>query len=184
MLQMLQRAMHYINELPFAVQSKLSAELAYAYAKNGQTKKASYHIKNARDILPEEGEEIPVYFAADSGLFQLLLFEGLTGLEMGTHDPKGGHYQWAYNNLERIESLPTTITVPERIRVEVINQRALIAVKTGNMEAFQQHLIAGIQGAKALSSQKRLQEAIANWKEARKVWPHEKQVLELADLLV
>jgi hypothetical protein len=52
------------------------------------------------------------------------------------------------------------------------------------MEDFRHHLIAGIQGAQALGSQKRRQEAIDNWKEARKVWPHETKVLELADLLV
>jgi len=63
-------------------------------------------------------------------------------------------------------------------------QRALAAVKVGNLEQFREHLIEGVNGAKALGSEKRRQEAIATYKEARLKWPHELQILELADLLV
>ena len=52
------------------------------------------------------------------------------------------------------------------------------------MEQFQRFLIEGVQGAKVLRSRKRKEEVVANWREARQKWPHEKKVLELADLLI
>ena len=41
-----------------------------------------------------------------------------------------------------------------------------------------------VANAKALNSETRRQEVIANWREARKVWPHESRVMQLADVLV
>jgi len=45
-------------------------------------------------------------------------------------------------------------------------------------------VIDGAATAKALNSEMRRQEVIANWKEARKVWPHESKAMHLADVLV
>jgi len=42
----------------------------------------------------------------------------------------------------------------------------------------------GTPAKKALNSEKRRQEVIANWKQARKAWPHQSRVMRLADMLV
>ncbi len=93
-------------------------------------------------------------------------------------------YTAAQQTLSQHERLDATIVVPERIRVEIINHQAATAIAQGDMELFQAYFQAGVQGAKALGSDKRMQEAITNWKAARERWPHEQRVLELADVLL
>jgi hypothetical protein len=45
-------------------------------------------------------------------------------------------------------------------------------------------VVEGIASAKALNSEARCQEVIANWKEARKMWPHESRMIQMTDVLV
>ncbi len=54
----------------------------------------------------------------------------------------------------------------------------------GDLEEFISYSTLGIQGARAIGSERRRQEVLANWKSALKTWPHEKRVLELAEVLV
>ncbi|MGH2479976.1 MAG: hypothetical protein ACRDHW_10010 [Ktedonobacteraceae bacterium] len=53
----------------------------------------------------------------------------------------------------------------------------------GDLDEAAHYLLAGIQGAIALGSEKRRQEALSNWQAAYKRWPQEKQVFELADVM-
>lgn len=189
MLRFHQQAMYAVNDVSPLLQSKLYAEIAYAYAKNGQVQEALFHIGKARDLFPGEVvEDVPSFLSTDYGLFSLVLFEGQTLLDVGMHEDDSSqgliYYTQAQAALAQIEQFPTTIIFPERFRIEIVNQQALADIKAGNLEQFRVHLIDGARGAKMLHSEKRQQEVLANWREARKVWPHEPLVTELADLLL
>lgn len=184
MLQVYQEASYHLKTVPYTLKSKVFAGLAHAYAQTGQVQEALRYIGEARTVFPTEYEEVPSFLSMDYGLFQVILFEGLTFLDLDKCYPDNGYAQDAWNKLTQIDYLSKGTNVPERIRIEIVNQRAMAAVRARNMEDFRAQLIAGAEGAKALESEKRRQEAFANYKAATKAWPHEAKVLELADLLI
>ncbi|MBV9688169.1 MAG: winged helix-turn-helix domain-containing protein [Ktedonobacteraceae bacterium] len=187
MLQTNQEAVRYLNEevVPL-LHSYAFACLADAYAQNGQVQDAFSCIGKARDLFPSEFGEVPYFVSTDYGHCQLILFEGMTYLGLGEHDAGHvrEHNQTATNALAQVAQLPSTIIVPERYKVQIINEQAKAAIGTGNREEFEHYLLAGVAGAKALGSEKRRQEAVANWRAARKAWPHEQKILKLADALM
>ena len=177
-------------EISMFLRSKVLAELAHAYAQQGRNQESLRSIGEAHALFTEESSDTPVFLSTDYGLFQLILFEGLSNVDLGIHEEIQGntrlaqeYYQNASDTLKKIDQLSQTIIVPERIRVEIVNQQALAAVQAGNLDEFGKYLLEGAKGAKSLASEKRRQEAIANWKRARKRWPQEKSIGELADVL-
>jgi tetratricopeptide (TPR) repeat protein len=185
MLEKHQEAQRALNEVVPALRSYALAELAYAYAKNGKVQEALRSIGEARSCFPDEFGEVPCFVSADYGLFQLIAFEGMTHLALGEydHDQKLPHTTQASKVLVQIEELPPELPTPERLRVEIVNYQTQAAIGIGNLDDFENYLIAGATGAKELKSEKRRQEAINNWKAASKKWPHEGKVLQLADAL-
>jgi tetratricopeptide (TPR) repeat protein len=192
MLHIYQQAEYYSRgmEISQFLRSKVLAELAHAYAQQGNDQETFRNIGEARQLFSEERGDTPVFLSTDYGLFQLILFEGLSTLGLGNYEEiqentlrAHDYYQEATNKLKQIEQLAQTVIIPERIRVEIVNQRALVNAKAGNLDEFEKYFMEGVNGAKALASEKRRQEAIANWKAARAQWPHEKKILELADVL-
>jgi len=187
MLQAYQEAAYILsqplNDVPSMLYSKVFAGLAHAYAQQGKAEEASHWILQARTVFSEDKEDLPPFLSTDYGIYQVILFEGLTSLDLDKHDPNGHHGEQAWSKLAQIEQV-SPISIPERFKIEITNQRALAAVRTGDMAQFRRFLIEGVQGAQMLKSRKRKDEAVTNWREARKKWPQEKKILELADLLM
>ncbi len=125
MLQKLSEAAQYLREVPPLLQSKLLIELARAYGWNGKSQEALHSIGEARATLPEENTFVPIFLSGDSDLFHLILLEGQTHLGMGDHLASSNHYEQAGKLFAQIETLPSTVVIPERIRIEIINQQAL-----------------------------------------------------------
>ncbi|MBV9691282.1 MAG: helix-turn-helix domain-containing protein [Ktedonobacteraceae bacterium] len=165
------------------LRSKVFVAAARAYARFGQGQEALYRIGEARAIYPGIVADLPSFVTADSGLVPMILHEGLTYLALGQQEPED-YYAMAEKAFAQVEHVPTALVVPERFLCWITNNQALAAIKVNNLDDFERYFVKGIQGADALGSQKRRYEAIANWKEARRVWPNEKRVTELADLLM
>lgn len=157
--------------------------LARAYARTGQTQQALRYHGEVKTLQPSVSDQVPIYLQ-DSGLF----FEGLKEAQMfgdlGKLEDGKSSYKRGWKAMEQAESLLPSLVVPERFRLEGLNQKALIALRLGHLDQFRDLFIQGLQGAKDLQSEKRRQEVVANWKEARKIWPHEPRVMDLADLLI
>jgi tetratricopeptide (TPR) repeat protein len=187
MLQARQEAEQYLDEevVP-PLRSHLFSALARAYALNGQVQDAIHYIGAAREPFPEQFGELPCFIAAHYGLHHIILFEGRTYLALGESDAEHvqQHSQQAGSALAQFGQLPSTIMVPERYRIQIINEQAAAAIGTGNIEEFEHYLLAGVEGAKALGSEKRRQEAIANYRAARGKWPHEARVRALAEVFL
>jgi hypothetical protein len=78
--------------------------------------------------------------------------------------------------------LKRAIIIPERIRVEIFNQKAKTAIVSGDLEQGATYVEAGVAGAKALGSQRRYNEAYNNFKQMAILWPQEKRMKELRDV--
>lgn len=113
---------------------------------------------------------------ADFGHPLRVLYEGTTRLAL--NQPEA-----AWNVLTRIETLQLTVVVPERIRLEIVNQQAQTALTLRDRERFTQSLFMGITGAQALKSEKRLQEVRDLYTQAMGIWPHETRVQEVGEFL-
>jgi tetratricopeptide (TPR) repeat protein len=151
--------------------------MSNAYAQCGQEQEAVRCLRLAQAVFPEIPENDPSFLFADGGQFTLTLWEGLTRLDLD--QPRE-----AWNALAQIERLPSTIIVPERMRLEITNHRAEAAVALGNLELFCDYIEAGVIGAKNLGSERRYNEAFGVYKLAKRLWRNEPRVKELQDLFV
>ena len=169
--------------VPLTLRRAVFIALAKTYAQAGQVQQALQSYGKVKTELPPDAEKVPLYLQ-DSGFFYEGLKETMMFGWLGKQTGKPLYYQRAWEAIEQTEELLPTLPVPERYRTESINQKALLALRLGKLDQFVDLSLQGIQGAKALQSEKRRQEVVANWKEARKVWPHEAKIVELADILI
>lgn len=191
MLQAYQEAALFLDQVPPRLQSHAWAESAHAYALNGKVQETLRCLGKARTVFTGETNDVSSFLLADTGLFSLILYEGMAYLDLGRRYEEAEDrtkartsYSQAVAALAQIDGLPATAMVPERVRLEIINLQTLAAVKVRDLDRFQQLVLQGIEGAKALQSEKRRQEAILNWKAARQVWPKETKVLEVVDAIL
>lgn len=168
----------------FTMRRKAAIGLAWAYARAGQAQQALQYHGKIKTELPSIAEEVPSYLQGDSGLLYEGLKETMMFERLGKLTGESLYYHQSWKAMEQTESQFPTLLVPERYRVEAINQKALVALRLGHLDEFFDLSLQGIQGSNALQSKKRRQEVIANWKEARTVWPREPRLIELADAFV
>jgi DNA-binding SARP family transcriptional activator len=176
-LQTYQEALLDIDAASPLVQGCTYLRMSNAYAQCGQEQEAVRCLRLAQEIFPEIPENDPGFLFADGGRFTLILWEGLTRLDLDQP-------QEAWDAFAQIERLPSTIIVPERARLEIINHRAEAAVAVGDQERFCAYIKAGVTGAKDLGSERRYNEAFEVYKLAKKLWRNETRVKELQDLFV
>ena len=191
MLLAYQEAALSLDQVSLRLRSHALAESAHAYALNGKVQDMLRCLGEARATFTGERDDASSFLLADTGLFSLILYEGTAYLDLGKryeetqdHAKARSAYTQAAAALAHIEQVPVTVTIPERVRLEIINLRTLAAVKASNLEGFQHFILQGIEGAKALESEKRRQEVISTWKLARHVWPKEASVLDLVDAIL
>jgi transcriptional regulator with XRE-family HTH domain/tetratricopeptide (TPR) repeat protein len=185
MLQKSQEAVQLLPEVLSPLQSNIFARLGYAYAQNNMREEALHSVAEARTHFPTTFGEVPCYVSADYDLSALIIFEGETYFALGENDTDHAseYYKQASEALGQIQTILPGTVLPERNRVQITNYQAQAAIGMGNLEEAEHYLIAGMQGAIALGSEKRRQEVLANWQRAQNRWPQERKVLTMADLL-
>jgi tetratricopeptide (TPR) repeat protein len=180
-----QQALAYQGNISPLLLARIYIELAVVYAQQRQQQEALKYMHLAQELYPEYPEADPSFLYAEFSPSSMILEEGLTHLALAQHSSDGQQYsQQAWKAFARIEQLKTYAAVPERIRVEILNHQATTALSLKDLDAFCDRLEQGVHGAKKLGSEKRRQEAIKVYKDARKIWPDETRVRELADLFV
>lgn len=179
-----QQALLYQSDISPLLLARVYVELAVVYAQQKQQQEALRYMHLAQELYPEYPEADPSFLYAEFSPSSMILEEGLTHLALAHHYSDGRYPQQTWDAFARIEKLAIHTPIPERIRIEIINHQATTALVLKDMDAFCNRLEQGIDGAKRLGSEKRLQEAIKVYKNARKIWPHEIRVRELADLFV
>ncbi len=179
-----EKGLIHVNKISPLLCSRLYVELAVAYAQQNRRQEALQHLMLAQEAYPESAERDPSFVYAEFSPSSMILEEGLLHLGLTHHEFNEHDAQRAWKTFERVETSQSGFITPERIRVEIINYQAKTALTLRNLESFCLYLERGARGAKALESEKRRQEAIAIYKEARMIWPEEPRVKELADLLL
>ena len=182
--QIYQRALLHKDAISPLLLSRLYIELSVAYARMRQEQEALGYMRLAQEIYPEYPENDPSFLYAEFSPSGMILEEGLTHLALAHHYPDREYPQQTWDTFARVEKLQTTFPVPERIRVEIINYQAKTALALKNLDAFCACLKQGILGASVLGSKRRRQEAIDVYKDARKLWPKESHLRDLADLFL
>jgi transcriptional regulator with XRE-family HTH domain/tetratricopeptide (TPR) repeat protein len=183
-LQTLQEALLHLDKVPPLLQSAVYTLLAQVHAQCKQEQEALRYQGLAREAFFEQPPGVAIPHFVDYSIASLYLREGRTFSDLAQHYPDREYSQKAWNSFAEVEKLPATIIIPERIRIEVINYLTLTALAFGNLEQFCDLLERGANGARALGSEKRRQEAIDAYRQGRSVWPNESRVRDLADLLL
>ncbi|MEO8971909.1 MAG: bacterial transcriptional activator domain-containing protein, partial [Ktedonobacteraceae bacterium] len=182
-LEIYQEVLPYLQDVSSLLQSTASMAAAWAYAQSQQERESLQCWEKARETFPQYPEKDPGMPFAE-GEARIYLWEALMYLGLSLSLQQNTYLQRAENTFTFLAVPPSTVSVPERIRIEAVNYLAEIAVKQKDLNRFADYFQQGVQGAKMLQSKKRYHEAISVWKEARKTWPNERGVLELADLFV
>lgn len=180
--QIYQRALTYRDEISPLLLARIYIELAVVYAQQKQEQEALRYMSLAQEIYPEYPEGDPSFLYAEFTPSSMILEEGLTHLALAQHYSDRAYPQQTWEVFSRFERL--SVTVPERIRVEIINNQAKTALAMNDMDVFCNRIEQGVYGAKALGSKRRRQEALDVYKEARQLWPNELRIKELADLFL
>ncbi|RAQ94627.1 hypothetical protein [Thermogemmatispora tikiterensis] len=114
----------------------------------------------------------------------LILFESFVWFALQKHERRREHLRAAEQALAQAEGLALKQAIPERARLGIHNQRALLAIQEGDVEAYTYSAILGFQGFQRFPSQMRRQEWMTHLKQALACWPQERRVRDLLDLLV
>ena len=179
-----QQALFYQSGISPLLLARVYIELAVVYAQQKQQQEALRYMHLAQELYPEYPEADPSFLYAEFSPSSMILEEGLTHLALARHYPDRQYPQQTWDTFARIEKLNTHTPIPERIRIEILNHQATTALVLKDVDAFCNRLEQAVNGAKKLGSEKRRREAVEVYKDARKIWPHEIKVRELADLFI
>jgi tetratricopeptide (TPR) repeat protein len=182
MLEIYQEMLPSLHEVPPQLRGIVYTDLAWAYGHSKQEQESLRHLGLAHEAYAADTGDDQTLL--DVGLPVLYLHEGFTRLALHEHYPDHRHDQEAWKTFANVSGASLPLVVPERIRIEAINNLALTALALGNLEQFCDLLEQGVSGAKMLGSQKRRQEAIDAYWKGREQWPNEARVRDLGDLFV
>ncbi len=170
-----------LETIPPLMRSFIYAGWAGTQALNDLRQEAQSSLALAHEMfsLQPTTEACPVYI--DYNYSQLFLSEGLTYYDLGS-------YQEALDAFLQVDGLSPKIPVAERGRLEFLNCQALAVLRLPNRDREMQQCIdywtAGIQGAIRLKSKQRYDEACRTYEFMQFVWPHEKKIKALRELMV
>lgn len=167
----------FLDQISPLLRGSVYIKMADAYAQCGQDQHALRCIQMAHESFPEHPEDDPCFPYADCGHLSLPLWEGFTYFDLG--QPEN-----AWNAFERVERLHTMTSIPERVRVEIVNHQAEVAIVLGDLERFHAYIDMGVNGARALGSEKRYNEAREIYRQAKLIWSKEPRIRELQDLFI
>jgi tetratricopeptide (TPR) repeat protein len=189
-LEAYQNAEHLIPKapplFPARLQSRIYMGLSNAHACLGDKEKADLYLgmANAIQLLPDDDVFIP---ALDYDLSFKIAMEGEVYMNLGKLEhpdpdqPLSEKARKLYEKADAAFGQPFT-DIAERLRLQNINDRAVIAVILGDKEKFKKYIEKGANGAKAIDSDVRLLEAKKAWRAACKRWRSEDDVQNMDEL--
>lgn len=174
-LQTYQEALPFLQEVSPLLQGRTLLGLALAYARNGQENEARYNLHLAHETFPDHPERDPSFSFADCGTSSLYHYAGLIYMEFG-------EFEKARDTFAQVEELTSKIVIPERTIIEINNCQAEASLALRDLKSTRNLIERGVNGAINLQSEKRYNDALTLYRQARLIWPHEQQIKNLADL--
>jgi tetratricopeptide (TPR) repeat protein len=162
--------------LPPLQQARVHAELAVVYGQLGREQDALRAAGRAEELYPDRPESDPSYLYAEFTPASLTLEQGLAYVALAEQFPGRGYQDRAAEIFSHAAGAG-----PARIRFEIINHQAGVAVLVGDLDAFDQHMTRGMAGVALLSSRQRLREMHLTWQKAAARWPGERRLQAISD---
>jgi DNA-binding SARP family transcriptional activator len=181
-LQIFQEVDAFIQNCSSLTQSNFHMKRAFSYAQCGQAQEAQESLDAAHKYFPAHLDDDPAFLYLDLGGSNLFLWEGMTRLELARRGLSPSQEAW--DAFAPVENISSNMLTSERIRIEIINYQTTTAIIMQDLDLFYPYLQKGIEGAERLGSARRRQEAASNYWQARKLWPHEKRIREMAELFI
>lgn len=162
------------------LQSSISGGVAKYQARNGLDEEALVALGDAKNAFFTSGDDA-LSFVDDFNYSTLLLENGLTNYHLEQYEKALEVFAQAIDPQTLTSKVPPS---SERVRIEIINNETLASLKrpTKDMELSIYLWTAGIQGAIALQSEQRLNEALEALSIMQALWPGDKRIKELRDL--
>ena len=176
-LQTYQEMVPFIKEISPLLQGRTYLGLALAYARTNQEKKAVYYLNQAQSSFPDNPENDFSFSYADCHISSLQHYEGLILAEFG-------QFEKARNIFAHVEKLPTRDTIPERTRIEIMNCQTEASLALRDLGTSLDLIEKSVVGAVRLKSEKRYNDALVLYKQARLLFPQEGKVKDLATLFL
>jgi tetratricopeptide (TPR) repeat protein len=178
-----ERALEHEKAISPLQRVRIYAELSGAYAKQGLEQEALRFLGMSQEEYPSNPENDPTSLYAEFTPSSFILDQGFAYLALSRYRPDGGYQRQAWDAFGLLAKHENgSDAVPQRIRIEIINQQAMTAVELGELDLLVPYLIEGVQGAEMLGSAQRRREAWEAWQRALHVWPRERRVAELVEL--
>jgi transcriptional regulator with XRE-family HTH domain len=157
------------------VQSRAYSNSASALAESGRIAEAQLYISLARDVFPDDPTADPGYVIADSSIFTLSYHAG----KVYTY---AGNVPEAFAACELYQQYSSGSTIPERIRLEIVNAQSRAAIRANDLERYASFLENALIGALALGSKKRFNETYRIFQEEMPLdWLASKQMKRLVE---
>lgn len=188
-LRIYQATLPWLDQASPLAQSSLYMKQAEAYAQVGRRQEAEASLDHAYRVFPPHPVADPAFLYADCGGASLCLWDGLTYLALSKSVAENGSAarrfaQRAWEALELCGGPQSLPIVSERNHLEILNQQAATAIVLDDLDLFLAQFPQTIHKVTAFESQRRRQEATSIYWQARRQWPDEMRVKELAELFL
>jgi tetratricopeptide (TPR) repeat protein len=150
-LRTLQEALSYSVHASPLVQSRTYSNSATALAESGRIPEAQLYITLARDVFPNDPAGDPGVVLADSSIFTLSYHAGKVYMY-------AGNIPEAFAAFELYQQHSLHATIPERIRLEIVNAQSRAAIRVHDLDKYASLVESALVGALALGSKKRFDE--------------------------
>lgn len=172
-LKTYQETLSSVEQASPLLQSRAYAALSSGLAKTGRMREARFYLDLAHEVFPSHPDQDPFAVLADYGIWLLIFYTGSTYLDLG-------QYEQAWQAFDQISNV--SATVPERNRLEIVNQQGKAALLLNDLKRYTMCLEDGLGGSIALGSRKRYDEAVTIFQQDMpKTWRHEQRIRDIAE---
>jgi tetratricopeptide (TPR) repeat protein len=168
--------------MPPLQRSRVRAELSVVYGQLRREQEAIRSAETAEELYPDNPEQDPSFLYAEFTPASLTLERGLAFVALAEQYPGHSYQDRAAEIFGQLNSM--TVSVPERIRFEIINHQAVTAALRNDLEAFESYISQAIEGAAMLASRQRLREVTTAWRRAAGIWPSEPRLNALGKAIM
>ena len=152
-LDIYQKTFSFVEGSSPLTRSSFYVKLAGSYAQDGREQEARENLSNGYSCFPAHPENDPAFLYADFGPSSLILWEGLTLLELARCGYARPQEAWdAFAQIDGANPKIKTSEATERGRAEIINHRAGTAIVMKDLDLFCACLQRGVEGARQLGS--------------------------------
>jgi transcriptional regulator with XRE-family HTH domain len=181
-LQVAEKAQYLLEHaqgiyIPKLVHSYVYAGIATYQAHNGRKEQAFTTLNKAHSTFFSQAvdEQVPIW--VNHSHANLLLNDGMTHFHLGSQKE-------ALKAFAQIQNLEQDAIGRIEVLVDEVMSEVNRDDKARDMEWCINHWTKGIEGAKALQSEQRFQEALLAYAAMRAAWPGEKAIKDLRELIV